>query len=65
MEGEKMKTFAVLRTPQTIYYGRDSFKKVGSEAVLLGKKALIISDKIMDSLGYVSELRQYLQESGV
>ncbi|MFC0273802.1 iron-containing alcohol dehydrogenase [Metabacillus herbersteinensis] len=60
-----MKSFSVLRTPQTIYYGRDSFQKVGSEAFLLGKKALIISDKIMDHLGYVSELRQFLQEARV
>jgi alcohol dehydrogenase class IV len=57
--------YAIFRTPQTIFYGRDSFSNVGKEAALRGKKALIVSDKIMDSLGYVSECRQYLQEEAV
>ncbi|MBT2687423.1 iron-containing alcohol dehydrogenase [Bacillus sp. ISL-47] len=56
---------AVFRVPEAIFYGRGSFEKVGAEAALRGKKALIISDKIMDQLGYVSECRTYLQEEGV
>jgi alcohol dehydrogenase class IV len=57
--------FASFRVPQTIFYGRHSFVNVGREAALRGKKVLIISDKIMDQLGYVSECRQFLQEQGV
>ncbi|CAM3564061.1 iron-containing alcohol dehydrogenase [Aeromicrobium ponti] len=56
---------AVFRVPEAIFYGRGSSEKVGAEAALRGKKALIISDKIMDQLGYVSECRTYLQEEGV
>ncbi|AND42315.1 iron-containing alcohol dehydrogenase [Cytobacillus oceanisediminis] len=56
---------AVFRVPEPIFYGRGSSEKVGAEAALRGKKALIISDKIMDQLGYVSECRTLLQEAGV
>jgi alcohol dehydrogenase class IV len=57
--------FAVFRTPKSIFYGRKAFENVGKEAALRGKKALIVSDKIMDSLGYVSECRNLLQKEGV
>lgn len=60
-----MDTIAVLRTPQTIFYRRNSFTQVGKEAYRLGKKALIISDKIMDNLGNVHQCRQYLQKEGM
>lgn len=60
-----MEKFALFSTPQSIFYGRNAFENVGKEALKLGKKALIISDKVMERLGYVSECRNYLQEAGV
>ncbi len=57
--------FAIFRTPQTIIYGRGSLEKVGVEASSRGKKALIISDKIMDQLGNVKQCQQLLQDHGV
>ncbi|MEJ9228760.1 iron-containing alcohol dehydrogenase [Peribacillus butanolivorans] len=51
--------------PQTIIYGRQSFEKVGAEAALYGKKALIISDKVMSRLGCVNQCCQYLHDNGV
>ena len=60
-----MENFAILRTPKTTYYGRNAFQNVGMEAALKGKKALIISDKIMESLGYVKDCQQQLQKEGV
>lgn len=60
-----MKTYAVFRMPQTINYGRNAFEKLGKEAATKGNKALIITDKVMDSLGYVSEARDYLTQAGV
>lgn len=56
---------AVFRVPEAIFYGRGSYEKVGSEAAQRGRKALIISDRIMDALGYVSECRTHLQEAEV
>lgn len=60
-----MENYAVFRMPKTVNYGRNALETVGKEAALLGKKALIISDKVMDSLGYVSECREYLFKDGV
>ncbi|MGG0716761.1 iron-containing alcohol dehydrogenase [Robertmurraya massiliosenegalensis] len=60
-----MEKSAVFRAPEAIFYGRDSMKKVGAEAALRGKKALIISDQIMNQLGYVSECITNLQSQGV
>lgn len=51
--------------PESIFYGRGSFENIGSQAALKGKKALIISDKIMDQLGYVTEGRALLNDAGV
>ena len=56
---------AVFRSPMTIIYGRDSFVSIGKETAKRGKKALIISDPVMDSLGFVSQCRNYLREEGV
>lgn len=50
----------VFRTPQTIHYGRKAFEKVGEETLAKGKKALIISDKVMEKLGYIEECRNLL-----
>lgn len=58
-----MEKSAIFRVPEAIFYGRGAFENVGTEAALRGKKALIISDKIMDQLGYVSECRTHLQEA--
>ena len=60
-----MRQTAVLRTPQTIRYGRYAFEEVGKEAVEKGRKALIISDEIMDNLGYVQKCQEYLANENV
>ncbi|MEK5442985.1 iron-containing alcohol dehydrogenase [Fredinandcohnia sp. FSL W7-1320] len=51
--------------PKAIFYGRNSFMKVGEVVSERGKRALIISDKIMDKLGYVNQCQEYLHESGI
>ncbi|MFD2210824.1 iron-containing alcohol dehydrogenase [Virgibacillus halophilus] len=55
-----MKGHAVLRMPKTIHYGSRAFEEVGVEAALRGKRALIISDGVMNKLGNVSVLQKYL-----
>lgn len=60
-----MNSFSILRTPLTIIYGPDSFTRIGEEAALRGKKALIISDSIMEKLGNVSRCISYFEECGV
>ncbi|WP_040204287.1 iron-containing alcohol dehydrogenase [Neobacillus jeddahensis] len=51
--------------PQTVFYGNDSLTKLGEQAALLGKKALIISDKIMSQIGNVKRCQEYLEEAGL
>ena len=59
------KTIFTVNSPGTIIYGRDSFEEVGVNARKLGTKALIISDPIMDSLGFVQQCTSYLNEQGL
>lgn len=60
-----MGIFYTLRMPETIFYGRGTFQKVGEEAAIRGKKALIISDHVMNKLGNVNDCVRYLNESNV
>jgi alcohol dehydrogenase class IV len=60
-----MKNFAEFRMPQAVFYGRESLTKLGEQAALLGKRALLISDRIMVKLGNVERCQQYLDQSGI
>lgn len=57
--------YEVFRSPQVTIYGREAFNQVGKETSLRGKKALIVSDKIMVSLGYVETCIDYLRKENV
>lgn len=60
-----LENFSVFRTPQTIVYGRHALNEVAKESASRGTKALVISDPIMESLGYVSNIRNDLSKVGV
>ncbi|WP_346208250.1 iron-containing alcohol dehydrogenase [Caldifermentibacillus hisashii] len=60
-----MGKFSVFRTPETIIYGQHAFNEAAKETFLRGKNALIISDHIMESLGYVGQIRNNLNKTGV
>ncbi|MEN1967923.1 iron-containing alcohol dehydrogenase [Lentibacillus sp. N15] len=49
-----METYAYFQMPQRVHYGRGTFEKVGEEVQKKGRKALIISDKVMEQIGNVS-----------
>lgn len=51
--------------PQRIYYGRDSFEKLGEEVKNRGKKALIISDNIMQEIGNVDACINNLKKHNI
>lgn len=59
------KTIFTVHSPGTIVYGRDSFEEVGEYAKKLGTKALIISDPIMDNLGFVKQCSSLLNTNGI
>ncbi|MBT2734047.1 iron-containing alcohol dehydrogenase [Bacillus sp. ISL-7] len=60
-----MKGFAEFRIPKTVFYGNDSLTKLGEQAALLGKKVLIVSDKIMTQIGVVAKCQKYLEDAGI
>lgn len=57
--------YEVFRTPQLIVYARGAFERIGTEAALRGKKALIVSDGIMEALGNVSRCVELLKHENV
>ncbi|WP_107923250.1 iron-containing alcohol dehydrogenase [Lysinibacillus parviboronicapiens] len=59
------KTIFTVNSPVTMIYGRDSFEEVGVHAKKLGTRALIISDPIMDSLGFVNQCNLLLKMQGL
>lgn len=61
---EDLRNFLLL-TPGRILYGRGAFENIGKEAIKKGTKALIISDKVMEVLGYVAECVRHLKEQEV
>ncbi|WP_010283102.1 iron-containing alcohol dehydrogenase [Bacillus timonensis] len=50
-----MSSISSVYMPKAILYGTNSFKQVGLETSKQGTNALIISDKVMENLGYVNE----------
>jgi alcohol dehydrogenase class IV len=57
--------YEVFRTPQVIVYARDAFGRVGIETALRGKKALIVSDTIMQGLGNIEKCIGLLAQENV
>src|SRR5690625_2083809 len=60
-----MGDYATFIMPNKIYYGENSFKKVGDEAAKCGNTALIVSDPIMEDLGYVQRCQDYLDKKDI
>ncbi|WP_269049865.1 iron-containing alcohol dehydrogenase [Sporosarcina sp. G11-34] len=60
-----MKNYNLFRSPQLTVYGQNAFNRVGIETSLRGMRALIVSDKIMESLGYVEKCVDFLRTENV
>lgn len=60
-----MENYKIFRSPQLTVYGRDGFNRTGAETALQGKKALIVSDGIMKSLGYLEQCVGYLKDENI
>ncbi|MEB3103608.1 iron-containing alcohol dehydrogenase [Ferviditalea candida] len=58
-------SFHQLFMPNRIMYGPGSFDEVGKLTGSFGKKAMIISDPIMDRIGNVQLCEKYLGEQGI
>lgn len=62
MGKESVVTF---QTPRTIKYGRGALQSVGEIALKKGKKALIISDEVIEDLGYLKECQNVLKSAKI
>ncbi|MGW6189807.1 iron-containing alcohol dehydrogenase [Bacillus cereus] len=60
-----MQEVAEFRMPKSVLYGRNSFEKLGDQSRKLGKRAFIVSDTIMESLGYVERCVDHLNAKGI
>lgn len=53
-------SFVTFQTPRTIKFGKGALQSVGELAANKGKKALIVSDEIIEGLGFVEECKELL-----
>ncbi|MBS7526247.1 iron-containing alcohol dehydrogenase [Fusibacter paucivorans] len=60
-----MQSFSNFEMPQKLLYGRDSLSQLGELAASLGQKALIVSDRIMEKVGYVEKCTVLLNAKGI
>lgn len=54
-----------IEMPPEVFYGPDSLSKVGPTSKKFGKKALLISDNIINTMGYVTTVTDYLKNEGM
>ncbi|TKI10887.1 alcohol dehydrogenase EutG, partial [Bacillus wiedmannii] len=60
-----MQEVAEFRMPKSVLYGRNSLEKLGEQSKKLGKRAFIVTDTIMENLGYVERCIQQLNTKGI
>lgn len=53
------------RMPKSVLYGRNSLEKLGEQSKKLRKRAFIVTDTIMEKLGYVEKCMQQLNKKGI
>jgi alcohol dehydrogenase class IV len=60
-----MQSFSNFEMPQKVLYGRDSLSQLGKLASGLGSKVLVVSDRIMEKVGYVEKCTTLLEAEGL
>ncbi|WP_144591778.1 iron-containing alcohol dehydrogenase [Bacillus cereus] len=60
-----MQEVSEFRMPKSVLYGRNSLEKLGEQSKKLGKRAFIVTDAIMEKLGYVEKCMQQLNKKGI
>lgn len=62
---EYLQEVSEFRMPKSVLYGRNSLEKLGEQSKKLGKRAFIVTDIIMEKLGYVEKCIQQLNKKGI
>ncbi|MDF9463737.1 iron-containing alcohol dehydrogenase [Bacillus sp. FSL K6-0273] len=60
-----MQEVSEFRMPKSVLYGRNSLEKLGEQSKKLGKRAFIVTDTIMEKLGYVEKCIQQLNKKSI
>ncbi|MFE5388930.1 iron-containing alcohol dehydrogenase [Bacillus thuringiensis] len=60
-----MQEVSEFRMPKSVLYGRNSLEKLGEQSKKLGKRAFIVTDTIMEKLGYVEKCMQQLNKKSI
>lgn len=60
-----MTNISTFEMPNHVIYGADSLKQLGEITAKFGKKALIVSDRIMEKIGYVTQCVTLLKGQGI
>ncbi|MEB9403432.1 iron-containing alcohol dehydrogenase [Bacillus cereus] len=60
-----MQEVSEFRMPKSVLYGRNSLEKLGEQSKKLRKRAFIVTDTIMEKLGYVEKCMQQLNKKGI
>lgn len=62
---EYLQEVSEFRMPKSVLYGRNSLGKLGEQSKKLGKRAFIVTDTIMEKLGYVEKCIQQLNKKSI
>jgi len=62
---EYLQEVAEFRMPKSVLYGRNSIEKLGEQSKKFGKRAFIVTDTIMEKLGYVERCIKQLNKKGI
>lgn len=62
---EYLQEVSEFRMPKSVLYGRNSLEKLGEQSKNLGKRAFIVTDTIMEKLGYVEKCIQQLNKKSI
>lgn len=62
---EYLQEVSDFRMPKSVLYGRNSLEKLGEQSKKLGKRAFIVTDTIMEKLGYVEKCIQQLNKKSI
>ncbi|MFZ7759717.1 iron-containing alcohol dehydrogenase [Bacillus thuringiensis] len=60
-----MQEVSEFRMPKSVLYGRNSLEKLGEQSKKLGKRAFIVTDTIMEKLGYIEKCIQQLNKKSI
>lgn len=54
-----------MQMPQEIYYGENSLANIGEIVKKYGSRVLLVSDEIIEKMGFVAQVESYLNDAGI